>query len=83
MRTFAQRLKKARKAAGYASAQSFAGVLGLEPHAYRKYERGQSEPTLETLVRVCELLDIDANYLLPAAQRKSWSGGNTTTSKAA
>lgn len=84
MRTFSQRLKKARESAGYVSAQSFAGVLGLEPHAYRKYERGQSEPTLETLVRICELLDIDANYLLPAAQRKGVVlGGNDGTSKAA
>lgn len=84
MRTFSQRLKKAREAAGYASAQSFAGVLGLEPHAYRKYERGNSEPTLETLVRICELLEIDANYLLPAAQRKvTPRSGNGESSQAA
>lgn len=83
MRTFSQRLKKAREAAGYVSAQSFAGVLGLEPHAYRKYERGQSKPTLETLVRICELLEIDANYLLPAAQRKASISGNGNASRAA
>ena len=70
MKTFAQRLKAAREEAGYDSAQGFAGVLGLEPHTYRKYERAQSEPTLETLVRICELLNVDANYLLPAACRK-------------
>lgn len=70
MKTFAQRLKAAREDAGYESAQGFAGVLGLEPHTYRKYERAQSEPTLETLVRICELLNVDANYLLPATSRK-------------
>jgi transcriptional regulator with XRE-family HTH domain len=69
MKAFAQRLKEAREKAGYASAQRFAGVLGAEPHAYRKYERGQSEPTLETLVRICELLDIDMNFLFPQANR--------------
>jgi transcriptional regulator with XRE-family HTH domain len=70
MKTFAQRLKAAREKAGYESAQGFAGVLGMEPHTYRKYERSQSEPTLETLVRICELLQVDANYLLPATSRK-------------
>ena len=70
MKTFAQRLKSARENAGYDSAQGFAGVLGMEPHTYRKYERAQSEPTLETLVRICELLNVDANYLLPATSRK-------------
>jgi transcriptional regulator with XRE-family HTH domain len=70
MKTFAQRLKSAREEAGFESAQGFAGVLGLEPHTYRKYERAQSEPTLETLVRICELLNVDANYLLPATSRK-------------
>jgi transcriptional regulator with XRE-family HTH domain len=69
MKTFAQRLKEARETAGYESAQRFAGVLGMEPHAYRMYERAQREPTLETLVRICELLDVDANYLLPAAAK--------------
>ena len=82
MRTFSQRLKHARETAGYDSAQQFAGVLGMEPHAYRKYERGQSEPTLETIVRICELLSIDANYLLPltakgkSGKHLSQNGGN-------
>ena len=79
MKTFGQRLKLAREQAGHESAQGFAGVLGLEPHTYRKYERGQSEPTLETLVRICELLNVDANYLLPATSRKQprKSGGES------
>ena len=64
MRTFATRLKAARTGR-YASAQMFATVLGVEPHTYRKYERGQSEPNFDTLMRICELLDVDAGYLLP------------------
>lgn len=67
MTTFGKQLKRAREAAGYQSAQQFAHVLGKEPHAYRKYERGQSQPDLETLVRICELLNITPNDLLPAA----------------
>lgn len=65
MRTFGKRLKTAREKAGYKSAQSFANVLGLEPPAYRKYERGASEPNFETLVRICELLSVNTDFLLP------------------
>lgn len=64
MKTFSTRLKDARKAK-YGSAEMFAAVVGLEPHTYRKYERGQSEPNFDTLMRICELLDIEASYLLP------------------
>ena len=64
MRTFATRLKAARKAR-FPSAAQFAAVADIEPHTYRKYERGQSEPNFDTLMRMCELLDVDAGYLLP------------------
>lgn len=66
MKTFAQRLKQAREAK-YDSASRFAGVLGLDAHAYRKYERGDSEPNYDTLTRICELLDITPNDLFPLA----------------
>lgn len=68
MKTFAERLRKAREDNGFKSAQQFAGVLGLEPHAYRKYERGHSEPNFEVLVRICEVLKVTPNYLLPMAK---------------
>lgn len=70
MKTFGKRLKRAREQAGYRSAQSFAAALGIEPHGYRKYERGQSEPNFETLVRICELLDTDPGALLPVQRRR-------------
>jgi transcriptional regulator with XRE-family HTH domain len=67
MKTFGKRLRTARENAGYRSAQSFSNVLGMEPHAYRKYERGSSEPNFETLVRICELLRVNTDYLIPIA----------------
>ena len=67
LRTFGKRLKAAREKAGYDSAQRFAHMLGLEPPTYRKYERGEAEPNFETLTRMCELLKITPNHLLPAA----------------
>lgn len=70
MKTFAKRLKQARKDAGFKSAESFAGSAGIEPHTYRKYERGASEPNFETLMRICELLNIPTSYLLPLENEK-------------
>lgn len=58
-------------AAGYKSAQQFAHRLGSEPATYRKYERGESEPNLETLTRICEILDVTPNDLLPEASDRA------------
>lgn len=66
MRIFAQKLKIARQNK-YVSAEQFAHVLFMSPHAYRKYERGESEPNYETLTRICNLLGITPNDLLPEA----------------
>lgn len=65
MRTFGKRLKRARRDRGYKSAQKFSALIGLEPHTYRKYERGESEPNFEILVRICELLEIETSELIP------------------
>lgn len=73
MKTFGKRLRKARRAK-FASAQKFSAQVGLEPHTYRKYERGQSEPNFEILVRICEALDIETSALLPIDHRKSGAG---------
>lgn len=77
MKTFGNRLKKARIAAGFASAQLFAGVIGVEPHSYRKYERGESEPNFETLVRICEHLKVSTAYLLPVEVDGEDLGGSS------
>jgi transcriptional regulator with XRE-family HTH domain len=84
MKQFGQRLREAREHAGFRSAQQFAGALGSEPHTYRKYERGQAEPNYETLTRICELLDVTPNQLLPMAARgKARSGGGGKSDSAA
>jgi transcriptional regulator with XRE-family HTH domain len=68
LREFGSRLKEARIAAGYSSAQLFAFALGVEAHAYRHWERGRSQPDLSTLQRMCLILDVSANDLLPFKQ---------------
>ncbi len=70
MSKFGARLKQAREAK-YCSAEQFAHVLGMPPHTYRKYERGDSEPNYETLTRICTLLEITPNDLLPDAAGQS------------
>ena len=67
MSVFGGRLRKAREAAGYSSAQRAAQVLGLEPHTYRKYERGDAECNFELLVRMAELFGVSVAYLLPTS----------------
>ena len=66
MSKFAERLKRGREAK-YESAEQFAHALDLSPHAYRKYERGHSEPNFETLTRICTLLGLTPNDLFPDA----------------
>lgn len=71
MRTFAKTLRTAREAK-FKSAASFAAHLNIEEATYRKYERGDSEPSYDTLVRICEELEITPNDLIPlAAQGKT------------
>ena len=64
-RVLGSRLRAARVRAGFKSAQQFAHRLGLEPGTYRCYERGQAEPSLANLVRICAELDITIDHLLP------------------
>ena len=70
MKTFGERLKAAREIK-YESAEQFAHLLAMGPHTYRKYERGDSEPNYETLTRICGLLGITPNDLLPEASKRS------------
>ena len=75
MKTFGKRLRAARKTAGFRSAERFAHHLGVEPHTYRHYERGEVQPTLTTLTRICQLLAVTPNDLLPLAAASKKGGG--------
>jgi len=81
MKAFGKRLKSAREAAGFPSAQGFAAVLGQEPHTYRHWERGEAEPDFKNLTRICELLRVTPNDLLPhAVQGAAGNSGSSTGS---
>jgi len=85
MKTFAKRLRAARKAAGFGSAEGFAHALGAEPHTYRHYERGAAQPNLVTLTRICQLLSVTPNDLLPlaAASKRGPRSESSASSQAA
>lgn len=79
MDTFAGRLKAARVAKGYPSAAKFAHAIGREEHTYRHYERGEAEPDYETLERICRLLEVTPNDLLPGAVEAANVGNRPDT----
>lgn len=69
-RLFAERLRRARKDAGYRHAVEFAHALSVEVHTYRAWERGTHLPDLPTTTRICKLLDVEPNDLLPLALKQ-------------
>lgn len=66
-----KRLKQARKDAGYKHANEFSKLLNVEDHTYRAWERGQHMPDVTTLTRICKLLNVEPNDLLPHALKKA------------
>jgi transcriptional regulator with XRE-family HTH domain len=77
---FSDRLKAARERAGFDSAESFADMMGIGAHTYRHYEAGRTNPTLETLSRICVALHITPNDLLikaPTHSRHLYTGRTT------
>lgn len=75
-----KRLRAAREAAGFKHANDFARVLGREEHTYRSWERGQYMPDIPTLTRICQLLNVEPNYLLPLALKKKSDTPNPQSS---
>ena len=61
---FGERLRSARLAAGFTTARQFAHALGLAENRYTRYERGETEPALGTLTRICQNLAITPDDLM-------------------
>lgn len=54
---FSERLHEIRKENGL-TAQYMADKLGLSLRAYQFYESGKREPSLQTLVKIAEILSV-------------------------
>ena len=63
MKIFQERLKEMRKMLGYTQ-RYMAEQLGITQPSYIRYENGTSEPTLECLAKIAEVLDVSVDYLL-------------------
>jgi len=64
MTLFAKRLKELRLEHGY-TLQKTAKLLNLTHVAYLRWEQGKTQPgSIETIVSICEIFDVSADYLL-------------------
>ena len=61
---FAQRVRKAREAKGFASQQSLADALGVAQSTVANWEGGRREPNFELTRKLCECLEVSSDYLL-------------------
>lgn len=60
----AVRIKAARMSAGFPSARQFAKRLDIQDQAYRKYERGESAPSLEILARIATATNYTLDWII-------------------
>ena len=60
---FAARLKKLRKEVGLTQMDVVARLHSSKTK-YASYEQGKTEPSIATLIRLCEMFKVDANELL-------------------
>ena len=60
---FNQRLRQSRNARKYTQ-QNMADMLGCTLNAYQKYEQAEREPSLDTLVKIADILNVPTDYLL-------------------
>lgn len=63
MKIFSDRLKELRINANYTQHQ-IAEMLGVKQQSYARYENNTGEPTLDTVVKLCEIFDVSSDYLL-------------------
>ena len=60
---FPSRLNQTRKARGL-TALGMANALHMQIRGYRKYESGDSTPSLDKLTDIADLLNVPVDYLL-------------------
>ena len=60
---FKKRLRQARIDAKLTQ-QRMADLLGISLNGYQKYEQGETQPPLDTLVKLSHILNVTTDYLL-------------------
>lgn len=59
---FAEKLKSIRIERGYTQKYMYT-KLGISPNGYASYEQGRTEPNIDTIKKICMILDISSDYL--------------------
>lgn len=85
--TFNERLKMLREDKGFTQ-QHLSEVLNVSSSAVSHYENGTREPTIETLIRMADVLNVSVDYLvgntnaniLPNEKKKPYCKGVSTDS---
>lgn len=49
----------------------FAVIIGIAEETYRRYERGETEPSLATLTKLRRLTNVSLDYLITGDQRSN------------
>lgn len=60
---FNDRLRYCRMKRKYTQ-QKMADMLDISLNAYQKYEQAERSPSLDTLVKIADILDVPTDYLL-------------------
>ncbi|MBP3434334.1 MAG: helix-turn-helix transcriptional regulator [Clostridia bacterium] len=63
MEIFTQRLKELRKEGGLTQKQ-LAEVLETTDDSIFSWEKGRSQPSIETLQKICNYFNVSADYLI-------------------
>ena len=64
---FGLRLRECR---GIQRTTDLAGRVGKTAQTWNGWERGRSEPEFATLVKICQLFDVSADYMLGMSQER-------------
>ena len=67
MKVFCERLIEQRKLNNYTQRQ-IADMLGIKQPSYIRYEKGDSEPSFENLVKLADIFDVSIDFLLGREQ---------------
>ena len=62
-KTFCQRLKSLRIDKEL-SQRALANILGVTQVCYLKWEKGENEPNIDMILRLCQVFNVSPNYLL-------------------
>lgn len=68
--SIAERLQELRKQSGY-SQEQVAEMLGLSRQAISKWESGQGKPEIDNIVKLTEIYNVSADYILLGTEKVS------------